>query len=295
MLVIPAIDLSGGACVVSSAAIRERLGSTTAIPSRVRDRSSSPALAACTSSISTPPSGTVRTSPCSMAICRAVDVPVQSGGGIRSLERAERVLGAGATEIILGTMMSEDERLARRIAERFAGRVIAGIDARGSHVATHGWRERAPVARDALVARVAAWGVARVVFTEIRRDGMGEGFDIEALAAVAEAANVKITASGGARTLEDVALPGSCIAAGGRLVHRRERPLIKGPSISPRLLRLRERAAGNGAVGGRADQRDVFCEYAVGVVRLRRTPRIAARAAVPPRRSTGRGGASRCR
>ena len=63
--------------------------------------------------------------------------------------------------------------------------VIAAIDARGSQVATHGWQERTPVDRDALVRRVAQWGVSRIIFTEIRRDGMGEGYDIDALNAVA--------------------------------------------------------------------------------------------------------------
>jgi phosphoribosylformimino-5-aminoimidazole carboxamide ribotide isomerase len=138
------------------------------------------------------------------AICRAVDVPVQAGGGIRTSDHAQKRIDAGATEIILGTMLVEDERLARAVIGRLGERVIAGIDARGTHVATHGWQESAPVDRDALVRRVAMWGVKRVIFTEIRRDGMGEGYDIEALTAVASAADVRITASGGARTIDDI-------------------------------------------------------------------------------------------
>jgi phosphoribosylformimino-5-aminoimidazole carboxamide ribotide isomerase len=82
--------------------------------------------------------------------------------------------------------------------------VIAGIDARGNEVATHGWQERTPVNRDALVKRVAQWGISRIIFTEIRRDGIGEGYDIEALNAVANAAEVKVTASGGARNIQDL-------------------------------------------------------------------------------------------
>jgi phosphoribosylformimino-5-aminoimidazole carboxamide ribotide isomerase len=137
-------------------------------------------------------------------ICRAVDVPVQTGGGLRAVKHAEAAFDAGASEIILGTLIVEDERLARNIINRFAGKVIAGIDARGSQVATHGWQERTPVDRDALVRRVAQWGVSRIIFTEIRRDGMGEGYDIEALKAVANAAEVKVTASGGARNIDDL-------------------------------------------------------------------------------------------
>jgi phosphoribosylformimino-5-aminoimidazole carboxamide ribotide isomerase len=137
-------------------------------------------------------------------ICKVVDVPVQTGGGLRAVKHAEDAFAAGVSEIILGTLMVEDERLARHIINRFAGKVIAGIDARGAQVATRGWQERTPVDRDSLVRRVAQWGVSRIIFTEIRRDGMGEGYDIEALNAVANAAEVKVTASGGARNIEDL-------------------------------------------------------------------------------------------
>src|SRR5580704_469855 len=139
-------------------------------------------------------------------ICKAVDIPVQTGGGLRVLKHAESAFSAGASEIIIGTLLVEDERLARHIISRFPEKVIAGIDARGTEVATHGWQERTPVNRDALVKRVAQWGIARIVFTEIRRDGMGEGYDIDALCAVADAAPVKVTASGGARNIGDLAL-----------------------------------------------------------------------------------------
>ncbi|HEY1655510.1 MAG TPA: 1-(5-phosphoribosyl)-5-[(5-phosphoribosylamino)methylideneamino] imidazole-4-carboxamide isomerase [Candidatus Tumulicola sp.] len=137
-------------------------------------------------------------------ICAAANVPVQTGGGLRALRHAEAAFDAGVSEIILGTLLVEDERLARHIISRFPGKVIAGIDARGSQVATHGWQERTPVDRDALVRRVAQWGVARIIFTEILRDGMGEGYDLDALNAVANAAEVRITASGGARHVDDL-------------------------------------------------------------------------------------------
>jgi phosphoribosylformimino-5-aminoimidazole carboxamide ribotide isomerase len=137
-------------------------------------------------------------------ICEAVDVPVQMGGGLRAVKHAEDVFAAGVSEIIIGTLLVEDERLARHIISRFPGKVIAGIDARGTQVAIRGWQERTPVDRDALVRRVAQWGVSRIIFTEIRRDGMGEGYDVEALDAVANAAEVKVTASGGARNIDDL-------------------------------------------------------------------------------------------
>lgn len=139
-------------------------------------------------------------------ICKAVDVPVQSGGGIRSLDQAKARLEAGAAEIILGTILVTDERAARNIIGALGERVIAGIDARGKRVMTQGWQEGTAVDRDALVKRVALWGVQRVIFTEIARDGMGEGYDIDALREVAAAADIKVTASGGARSLDDLQL-----------------------------------------------------------------------------------------
>lgn len=137
-------------------------------------------------------------------ICKAVDVPVQSGGGIRTLAHAQARLNAGASYIILGTLLVEDERTARNIIHELGEKVFAGIDARGSAVAVRGWQEGTPVDRDALVKRVAQWGVHRVVFTEIGRDGTGQGYDIDALRSVAQAADVRVTASGGARTIEDL-------------------------------------------------------------------------------------------
>ncbi len=88
-----------------------------------------------------------------------MNVPVQTGGPLRAVKHAEDAFAAGASGLILGTLIVEDERLARYIINPLRqARVIAGIDARGSQVAIHGWQERTPVDRDALVRRVAAVG-----------------------------------------------------------------------------------------------------------------------------------------
>lgn len=137
-------------------------------------------------------------------ICRAVDVPVQTGGGIRSLSHAKARIEAGAAYVILGTLLVEDERTARNIIHELGEKVFAGIDARGGIVAVRGWQEGTRVDRDALVSRVAQWGIGRVVFTEIGHDGMGSGYDIDALRAVANLADIRVTASGGANTVEDL-------------------------------------------------------------------------------------------
>ena len=114
-------------------------------------------------------------------ICRAVDVPVQVGGGIRNIERALQLVNAGARDIVLGTLLAEDEEAAARIVDRLRGYVIAAIDARGNQVATRGWRTASNKDRDALANRYAELGISRIIFTEIARDGTRNGFDVDAL------------------------------------------------------------------------------------------------------------------
>jgi len=132
------------------------------------------------------------------AICDAVDVPVQTGGGIRSDADVAARLAAGAQAVVIGTLLVERPDDARAIVERWGERIVAGIDARGDRVATRGWLSESAISRDDLVRTVASWGIARIVYTEIARDGMGSGYDVAALAHVAALAPVRLTASGGA-------------------------------------------------------------------------------------------------
>jgi phosphoribosylformimino-5-aminoimidazole carboxamide ribotide isomerase len=138
------------------------------------------------------------------AVCAAVDVPVQTGGGVRTRADVRARIDSGAAAIVLGTILIEDPETARALVTEFGDRIVAGIDARGDRVATRGWQKEAGRSRDELVAEVAGWGVRRIVYTEIGRDGMGSGYDVDALAHVASLAPVGITASGGAKTLDDL-------------------------------------------------------------------------------------------
>jgi len=138
------------------------------------------------------------------AICQAVEVPVETGGGIRSLADAQRRLDGGASYVILGTVLVEDERSARNIIGALGEKVIAGIDARGENVRIRGWQADTVVHRDALIKRVANWGVTRIIHTEIGRDGTGEGYDLAALKVVAGLGEFRVTASGGAKTVDDL-------------------------------------------------------------------------------------------
>jgi phosphoribosylformimino-5-aminoimidazole carboxamide ribotide isomerase len=138
------------------------------------------------------------------AVCDAVSVPVQTGGGIRSREDVMARFEAGARFVIVGTMLIEDPTLVSELVDRFDGRIVAGIDARGQEIAYRGWLQTAPRQRDDLIREVALRGFERIVFTEIARDGAGTGYDIATLAHVASLSPLKITASGGARTLDDL-------------------------------------------------------------------------------------------
>jgi phosphoribosylformimino-5-aminoimidazole carboxamide ribotide isomerase len=138
------------------------------------------------------------------AICAAVDVPVQTGGGIRSPADAAARFDIGADAVVIGTLLVEAPDAALALVERWGDRIVAGIDARGDVVATRGWLAQGSISRDDLVRTVAGWGLGRVVYTEIGRDGMGSGYDVAALAHVASLAPVRVTASGGARTVADL-------------------------------------------------------------------------------------------
>ena len=138
------------------------------------------------------------------AICAAVDVPVQTGGGIRTREDVRMRFASGATSVVLGTIFVEDTDAARLIVDDYGERIVAGIDARGELVATRGWQHQTQVFRDDLVRQVAQWGVGRIVYTEIANDGMGTGYDVGALAHVASLVHIPVTASGGAKTIADL-------------------------------------------------------------------------------------------
>jgi phosphoribosylformimino-5-aminoimidazole carboxamide ribotide isomerase len=138
------------------------------------------------------------------AICAAVEIPVQSGGGLRSVAAVEERFAAGAQWAVLGTMLVEEPELARALVTDYGPRIVAGVDARGPEVAVRGWRRNSGIPRDALVRDLSSWGFERIVFTEIARDGAGNGFDVGALRHVAGLAPLKVTASGGARMLDDL-------------------------------------------------------------------------------------------
>jgi phosphoribosylformimino-5-aminoimidazole carboxamide ribotide isomerase len=138
------------------------------------------------------------------AICSVAGVPVQTGGGIRGEGDVRARYACGASYVVLGTLLVEAPAEARRLVATFGDRVVAGVDARGDEVAVRGWQRSSPLGRDDLIAELAGWGIERIVYTEIARDGAGTGYDVAALAHVAALASIRVTASGGAKTLDDL-------------------------------------------------------------------------------------------
>jgi phosphoribosylformimino-5-aminoimidazole carboxamide ribotide isomerase len=138
------------------------------------------------------------------AICAAVDVFVQTGGGIRNRADVKKRLDLGASAVTIGTLIVEDPTQSREIIEEYGEQVIGSVDARGNRVAVRGWLQEVERSRDELVATLALWGVQRIVYTEIGRDGTGQGFDVAALRHVASLTPMRVIASGGSRSLEDL-------------------------------------------------------------------------------------------
>lgn len=138
-------------------------------------------------------------------ILAATKLKVEVGGGVRSLEVADRLLDAGATRVILGTALVRDPDFAQAAIEKFGpDALVAGIDAKGGEVAVTGWTEGSGVAATELARRMAALGYEHVVYTDIARDGMQTGVDPAAYAAMAEAFGNPVIVSGGIATAADI-------------------------------------------------------------------------------------------
>src|SRR5262245_130914 len=131
------------------------------------------------------------------AICGAVRIPVQVGGGLRDAAAVEAVLDAGAARVVLGTVAVREPPRGAAICRAFPGRVAIGLDARDGMVRVAGWLESEPVDAPALAHAAAGWGAAAIIYTDIERDGTQEGPDLDGTRAVARAAGVPVIASGG--------------------------------------------------------------------------------------------------
>ena len=148
-------------------------------------------------------------------IMRAVRIPVQFGGGLRSERAVVELIEEGAARVVVGTLAVESPDLLEELVRQFGERVAVGIDARDGLVKTRGWERDADLPAAELARRVAAAGVGRIVYTDIARDGMLEGVNVEQTCAVACDSGLKVTASGGVSSLADIERLGKAATASG--------------------------------------------------------------------------------
>ncbi|RMG91739.1 MAG: 1-(5-phosphoribosyl)-5-[(5-phosphoribosylamino)methylideneamino]imidazole-4-carboxamide isomerase [Zetaproteobacteria bacterium] len=158
-------------------------------------------------------------------ICKTLDIPVQLGGGLRDMGMIENMLALGIDRVILGSVAISQPELVRSACERFPGRICVGIDARNGLVAVHGWDEVTDVRASDLAKRFEHDGVAAIIYTDISRDGMLSGPNLEETAALAKGISIPVIVSGGIASLDDVkrchALrhEGICGAITGRAIY----------------------------------------------------------------------------
>ena len=150
-------------------------------------------------------------------ILRATSLKVEVGGGIRSLAVIERLMNAGASRLVLGTVLVRDPDFARQAVERYGDALAAGIDAKGGEVAVAGWREGSGIVAEDLARSMGQMGYRHLVYTDIARDGMQTGIDEQAYVRMARAFEHAVIASGGVAGEDDLvrlaaaekAVPGS--------------------------------------------------------------------------------------
>lgn len=137
-------------------------------------------------------------------ICELGTIRVDTGGGVRSVERLAQLVEMGCERVSIGTALVKEPGLAEAAAAAFPEHVVADVAARDGQVRVDGWREGAGLSADELVGRLAGLGFKHLVFTDVARDGMQTGVDVEAYRHIAQVAGFPVVASGGIATLDDI-------------------------------------------------------------------------------------------
>lgn len=137
-------------------------------------------------------------------IIAAVNIPVELGGGIRTMENVDEVLAAGVQRVILGSVAAKNPALVKEACAKYGDRVVVGIDAKDGIVAVDGWEVSGDVEVTVLAKEMAKAGVKTIIYTDISRDGTLEGVNVEATAQLARESGIKIVASGGVKSIDDV-------------------------------------------------------------------------------------------
>jgi phosphoribosylformimino-5-aminoimidazole carboxamide ribotide isomerase len=138
-------------------------------------------------------------------IVRSIEIPVQFGGGLRKLEDVREAIDVGVARVVLGTLAVESSEVLNTLLRLFGSeRVAVGIDSRKGVVVTHGWESDTALSAVNFAIHLASLGVERIIHTDVSRDGMLSGIDVEATCEIARACGLEVTASGGVSSLEDI-------------------------------------------------------------------------------------------
>jgi phosphoribosylformimino-5-aminoimidazole carboxamide ribotide isomerase len=221
---IPAIDLLGGAAVRLAQGRYEEATVYDADPAAVAARFAAHAIGRLHV---VDLDGAKAGEPVNTAAVRAIvgaapGIPVQLGGGLRDLRGVEEALATGVERVVLGTAALRDPALVREAAGRFPGRIVVGIDARDGRVAVEGWLEVSEATAADVARRFEDAGVAAIVYTDISRDGMLRGPNLEATAALAAAISIPVILSGGVASEDDLVRAAAAASRGiaGAIVGR---------------------------------------------------------------------------
>lgn len=205
MLIIPAIDLKGGQVVRLSQGDPLRQTAYSADPVAMAKRwedEGAPILHLV--DLDGAFAGTPQQLTVVAHVTRSIKIPVQLGGGLRSLAALEQAFASGIERAVLGTAAIQDEGFLREAAHRYPGRILLGIDAKNGRVAVRGWVEATELLAADLAIRAADLPLAAIIYTDIERDGMLTGPNLGALQHMAQAARHPIIASGGIATVDDI-------------------------------------------------------------------------------------------
>jgi phosphoribosylformimino-5-aminoimidazole carboxamide ribotide isomerase len=205
MLIIPAIDLKEGKCVrleqglMNKATVYSEDPATTA-----RHWEAQGAELLHVVDLDGAFAGAPKNLDAIKAIRAAIKIPIEVGGGIRDIATIKTLLSIGIDRIILGTAAIENPDFVREACEKFPGRIIVGIDAKDGLVAIKGWAEVTKVQAIDLALQMQEYGVIAIIYTDIKRDGMLSGPNIEATKSLAKALKIPVIASGGVHTMKDI-------------------------------------------------------------------------------------------